>query len=120
MMSFTKLKGIYNAEGTISGEIKYFLGKLAGTTSCSLCDISHKLVIEKPEFTALKNVFPELEMLHINEVDTALAILIKGNTPCVVGLKDEQWQIVLNKDELDTCNGNVDKFSELLQNKIQK
>lgn len=116
-MSFTKLQGIYNAEGSITGEVKYFLGKLAGTTECSLCDISHKLITEKPEFTELKNKIPELEMLHLDETEKEVTELVKGKTPCVVGFSDT-WQILISTEELKLCNGDVSVFSELLQSKI--
>ncbi len=42
--------GIYNAAGTLSGELRYVFGKLAGTTSCSLCDITHTWTGKKPVF----------------------------------------------------------------------
>jgi hypothetical protein len=36
-----KFVGIYNADGTILGEISYVAKKLAGRGSCALCDITH-------------------------------------------------------------------------------
>ena len=33
--------GIYNADGTIGGELSYALAKLARRGSCELCDVTH-------------------------------------------------------------------------------
>lgn len=114
MTKFKKITGIYNAEGSLTGEIKYFFRKIMGTTSCSLCDISHQVVIEKPEFKILKNQMPNLQMQHLDEINEDIAQLVEGKTPCVVALQNEQWQIILDKDELANCHGKVEAFSRLL------
>ena len=41
MPGITKLIGIYDADGGIFGEIKYFAGKIFANQHCSLCDITH-------------------------------------------------------------------------------
>jgi len=44
------LYGIYNAEGTLLGELKYLFMKLSGRGSCALCDITHTFAWKKPSF----------------------------------------------------------------------
>ena len=36
-----RLVGIYDADGTLAGELRYAFGKLTGRSSCALCDITH-------------------------------------------------------------------------------
>jgi hypothetical protein len=36
-----RLIGVYNAEGSLRGELAYLLGKLTGRAHCALCDITH-------------------------------------------------------------------------------
>ena len=37
----TQYFAIYDADGSLAGELSYALGKLAGARRCALCDISH-------------------------------------------------------------------------------
>jgi hypothetical protein len=39
--SIRRLVGVYNANGTVGGELAYFLGARLGRAHCSLCDITH-------------------------------------------------------------------------------
>ena len=33
--------GVYNAEGTLRGEVAYWIGARLGLGHCALCDITH-------------------------------------------------------------------------------
>lgn len=49
-----ELVGVYHAEGTVLGELKYAVGKLFGIAHCSLCDITHTAKGEKPGFASCR------------------------------------------------------------------
>ena len=36
-----RLIGVYDANGTLSGELAYWIGARLGRRHCSLCDITH-------------------------------------------------------------------------------
>ena len=42
--------GIYNADGTVLGEIAYVFAKYTGRRHCELCDITHGTVRRKPSW----------------------------------------------------------------------
>ena len=42
-----KIYCIYNAEGSIFGELKYFYNKYIRDIKCSMCDITHNTLSEK-------------------------------------------------------------------------
>ena len=50
----TALTGVYQANGSLSGELRYVVGKLLGSAHCALCDITHGAVREKPGFVACR------------------------------------------------------------------
>ena len=86
---FKTIYFIYNADGGLSNEIKYWLDKnlLKKETSCELCDISHGKIFVKSEWVRfikeLKKDF-DVEVLHRNEIPKM--ILEKGfKLPCVIG-----------------------------------
>ena len=49
----TRLVGVYNADGGIVGELKYFFGHLIGISKCELCDVTHSPIRRKASFDKL-------------------------------------------------------------------
>tara|TARA_B110000438_G_C15577376_1_gene548066 strand:+ start:248 stop:607 length:360 start_codon:yes stop_codon:yes gene_type:complete len=118
MATFQKLVGIYNAKGSLIGELQYFFGKIRGTAHCALCDITHGKLKEKAAFSECKeNLDIPFELLHLDELNTELKEFIK-DAPCVVGINDSEYSIVITAEELEECKSDVDSFSELLNSKI--
>ena len=98
--------GIYNADGTILGEITYVAKKLAGRGSCALCDITHGWTGRRRDFDATCNSAGiEWTLLHRDEVD-AEQLAAAGDLPAVIARHGEQWILVLGPKQLDECNGN--------------
>jgi hypothetical protein len=52
------LVGIYNAEGTLRGELTYWVGARLGREHCGLCDITHGSVREKAEWKRCRAGLP--------------------------------------------------------------
>ena len=116
-MTVTQLYGIYNADGGIVGEVKYVIGHLLGTTSCSLCDITHSPIRRKPEWDAMVASLPiPLTVLHRNELGPELADWVATRElPAVVGQSDSgEFTIVLDSTTLHQAGGSVSAFRELL------
>ena len=113
---FTAVFGIYNANGGIVGELRYLAGKLFGQTHCALCDITHSGISEKKEFKACRESQPvPMQVLHINEQDDDLATFTQGQTPCVVGQRQNgEWVVLLDADALEACHRSVEAFSKAL------
>lgn len=86
---FKKIYFIYNADGGLLNEIKYWINKnlLRKQTQCELCDISHSKIFVRSEWLKfikeLKKDF-RVEILHRNEVPKNF---LKKNFeyPCVIG-----------------------------------
>ncbi|WP_420588605.1 hypothetical protein [Bacterioplanoides sp.] len=114
-MAYREFVGVYNAEGSLLGEIRYVVGKLTGTRSCALCDISHVLAAEKESFTAFKENFPApFFNRHLDELEAGQLELAKDRAPCILGLDDDGWQVVLTRQHLEQCDKSVKKFRELM------
>ena len=70
---------IYDADGTLSGELGYALGKLAGTRHCALCDISHGWnPIGKAGWRKDSGLSCKLQWLHRDEQSPDLAAYTLG------------------------------------------
>lgn len=110
------LWGVYHANGGIVGELTYVFGKLCGTAHCGLCDITHASVRVKPEWKTLEESLGiPFRLVHLDEQPAGLAALTRGATPCVVGESQEGWSVLLGPEELESCEGSVDRFNALLE-----
>ena len=121
MPGITKLIAIYDADGGIFGEIKYFAGKLFANKHCSLCDITHGSQENKKEWAKCKTRLPiTIDFVHRNERNDKLERYTNGTTPCVIGKTATGYVTVITKKELNECNGNVKKFEEFIKQKLKK
>ena len=95
-----RLVGIYHANGTLWGEFSYWVKARVGGAHCSLCDITHGSVREKPEWQTCKASLPvPMVTLHLDERDEALAAFTDGRTPCVVAETTEGFVLVVDDAE---------------------
>ena len=116
MKNFKSIYFIYNADGGIFNEIKYWIDKniLKRETACELCDISHGKIFMRSEWSKfikeLKKDY-KVEVLHRNELPKK--ILDKGyDFPCVIGeTKNDLIEII---DNITLSNfGKTDGLKEL-------
>ena len=118
MKNFKAIYFIYNADGGVFNEIKYWIDKniLKRETACELCDISHGKIFMRSEWSKfikeLKKDY-KVEVLHRNELPKK--ILDKGyDFPCVIGeTKNDLLEIIDNITLSDF--GKTDGLKELSQ-----
>lgn len=110
--------GIYNAEGSLSGEVDYFLGKLAGTRHCALCDITHGIIREKNTFIEAKsNLAIPFETLHLDELDETMSEFAE-DAACILALSNGAAKLFITNDQLISCNGSVDALLHLIRSRL--
>lgn len=118
MVKFEKIIGIYNAKGSIIGELQYLFGKITGRAHCALCDITHGKLKEKTLFKECReNLEIPFELLHLDELNKNLQNFA-NDAPCVIGIKNNNYSIIINSQELEECKSDVQNFSKLLDSKI--
>lgn len=112
-----KLTGIYDANGSLAGELSYWMGARLGVRHCALCEITHGLVRAKPEWLELRRNLPvEFTAVHLDERDPAVAEASRGREPCVVAVRDDgSAEVVIDRTELERCEGDPLTFAVLLE-----
>ena len=111
----TALTGVYQANGSLSGELRYVVGKLLGSAHCALCDITHGSVREKKGFAACREALPvPLRNVHLDERSPDMKRFTEGNTPCVVAHTADGLVLLLDTVALNACNGSVSRFRDAL------
>ena len=100
MKKFRTLYFIYNADGGLLNEIKYWINKnlLNKQNTCELCDISHSKIFVRSDWLQfikeLKKDY-KVEVLHRNEVPNKI-IEKKYVFPCVIGETENDLIEIIN------------------------
>lgn len=116
-----KFIGVYDADGTIIGEVRYVVGKLLGTQSCALCDLTHGTKLKgRADYRACAASLPvPVELFHRNDQPDIVRSLTINNLPCIVAEhEDGSVAIVIGAQDLEACKKDVDKLGALLLAKL--
>lgn len=112
---------VYDADGSLSGELIYITKKWLGFGHCAACTISHGPMKEKPEFTALKQSGwgVPLRNIHRDEMDHDLHTALHNSLPCIAArCVSGDVVLLLGNNQLDECSGDVETFRSALDNAI--
>ena len=116
MSSNYKIFGIYDGDGTILGEIKYFFAKHFLGKECSLCDITHGDSFRGK--TAWRNNLDQIEWLHRNDQTEEMSAFTRNHLPMVIRQSNGHFDILLSADDLAKCKGDYEIFLTLLREKL--
>ena len=115
-VSIDRLVGIYNADGSLRGELAYALGRVTGRAHCALCDITHGTFRPRPRFTELAEALPvPFELVHLDERTPALVAASVDGTPCVLAESSSGLVTLLGPDDLEECGGEPARLFEALR-----
>ncbi|MCU1369863.1 MAG: hypothetical protein JWO77_1057 [Ilumatobacteraceae bacterium] len=104
--------GVYDADGTIRGELAYFVGARLGRRHCALCDITHGAVSERAAWRTCRAALPvPFETFHRNDQPAPVRALLNGRYPAVAAETDDGWALLLGPEELDACGSSPDALT---------
>ena len=110
------LVGIYDADGTLVGELRYAAGKLLGREKCALCDITHGWnpmgSRRWKQACAVSDV--ELELVHRDEATDDQMAAASG-LPSILRQRDGQWSEAMPAPEIAQFVGHPVAFLERLK-----
>ena len=119
-----RLIGVYNADGGVVGELKYFFGHLIGIAKCELCDITHSPIRRKASWDRLASELKaeyglDFALEHLNERSEAENKASAGREPCVLAeYPDGSLGMFLDRQELRVVGGDVDRFAKLVRARL--
>ena len=116
----TRLVGVYDADGSVLGELKYFVGARLGRADCSLCDVTHGLVRERPEWRAARDrLRAPFVTFHRDDQPPSVRAATAGDLPVVLAETTSGALVRLaGPDELHTCAGSPAALSELVESRV--
>jgi hypothetical protein len=112
----TRLVGVYDADGTLAGELSYWVGARLGRRHCALCDVTHGTFREKSEWRAVSERLPvPFTAVHLDERDELVARTSRGEEPCVVAVRaDGSASVAVSRESLERCEGSPAALGDLL------
>lgn len=110
-----RLVGVYNADGTLRGELAYWVGARLGRAHCALCEITHGTLRERPEWKACRAGLPvPFDTYHLNDQPDAVRALVGTQAPAVVADTDQGLVLLMGPVDLERCNSSPDQLSAAL------
>ena len=102
----SRLVGVYHADGSLRGELTYWVGKRLGRAHCALCDITHGLVRERTDWQQCRAGLPvPFDTYHRDDRPDAVRAATGELTPAVLAETDVGLVALLGPEELEACGG---------------
>ncbi|MDP1793996.1 MAG: hypothetical protein Q8K63_07635, partial [Acidimicrobiales bacterium] len=112
----TRLIGVYDADGTVRGELTYFVKARFGAAHCALCDITHGALRERSDWRACRaDLSIPFETYHRDDQPVAVRAAANGVTPVVVLESSGGFRVLLGPDELDACAGSPERLRAMIE-----
>ena len=115
-----RLVGVYNADGSLIGELAYFVGARFGRAHCALCDITHGLVRSKQEWRARRDRLPvPFDTYHRDDQPDAVRHVCDG-PPFVCAETDDGFELLIDSAELEECHGSVEELATRINRAVAR
>jgi hypothetical protein len=100
-----RLIGVYDADGTIRGEVMYWIGARLGTSHCALCDITHGPVRARSGWRTCRDQLPvAFDVYHRDDQPEAVRRASGNTAPVVVAETSEGFVLLMSGADLAACN----------------
>ena len=112
--------GVYDADGTLRGEVAYWIGARLGRRHCSLCEITHGTFRRRPEWDTCRAGLPvRFDAYHRDDQPDAVRVAAAGQYPVVVGeTADGDAVVLLGPTELDACAGSGEQLVAAIERAV--
>jgi hypothetical protein len=119
--AIVRLVGVYDADSTMRGELAYWVGARLGRRHCSLCEITHGSVRERPEWRACRTGMPvPFDTYHRNDQPEPIRLTAAGQAPVIVAETGMGHTMILGPAELDACDGSIDQLVEAVERSVRR
>ena len=115
----SRLIGVYDADGTVLGELSYFLRARVGRAHCALCDITHGRVRERDDWRAARDRLPvPFTTFHRDDQPAAIRAAAGGAAPVVLAETADGMLVVAGPDELAACAGSPEQLVATIESAL--
>lgn len=114
-----RLIGVYNAEGSLRGELAYVVGSRFGRAHCALCDITHGALRQRASWKDCRTSLPvPFDTYHLDDQPAPVRVAIAGHAPAVVAETELGLTVLLGPDQLERCESSPAALRAALEQAI--
>jgi hypothetical protein len=114
-----RLVGVYDADGSTWGEVRYWMRSRLRGDHCSLCDITHGARCERPEWVTARDALAvPFETFHRDDQPDAVRAASAGIVPIVVAETATGVVVVLRPDELAACGPSPEAMLGAIESRL--
>lgn len=112
---------VWNAEHNLKGACLAIADFVQNKHSCSLCEIAYHTVTQKGDWKDYKQALSiPVEEMYRNQLSEEGAKAAGHEYPAVLARVGNHTVKLLGKAEIDACDGDLDKFKELLDSRLAR
>ena len=116
-----RLVGVYDADGSLRGELAYWVGARLGRSNCALCDITHGLVRERADWRACREGLPiPFDTFHRDDQPDTIRTALGGVAPAVVAETTTGIIVLLGSQQLAACAGSPDQLVTAIEEQLRQ
>jgi hypothetical protein len=114
--TIVRLIGVYDAEGTLRGEVAYWVGARLGRRHCSLCEVTHGLFTEKSEWRSCRVGLPvPFDTYHRDDQPPEVRIASENHAPVVVAETTNGHVVLLEGRHIDEAGGDPQRLIDMIE-----
>lgn len=121
MTTIVRLIGVYDAEGTLRGEVAYWIGARLGRRHCSLCEVTHGLFTEKNEWRSCRDGLPvPFDTYHRDDQPPQIRVISENRAPVVVAETTTGHVVLLDGQRIEEADGDPHQLVELIERAVNE
>ena len=116
-----RVVGIYNADGGVSGELRYAMDKILGRSDCGLCELTHGWnAFGKRSWRDACRASPvPIELIH-RDVATESQLAAAGLLPAVLMGDEGNWRLAADRELIASLRKDPAGFLDHLETELRR
>ncbi|MCY4622730.1 MAG: hypothetical protein OXD34_13000 [bacterium] len=114
-----RVVGIYNADGGVSGELRYAVDKILGRSDCGLCDLTHgwNAFGKRSWREACRASAVPIELIH-RDMATESQLAEAGSLPAVLVGDEGTWRLAMDRELIASLRKDPAGFLDHLEREL--
>jgi len=115
-VKINRLIGVYDANGTLRGEVAYWIGARLGRRHCSLCDVTHGLFAVKGEWKRCREGLPvPFDTFHRDDQPDEVRLATGDQAPSVLAETADGLVVLLDGPRIELAGGEPQRLMQAIE-----
>lgn len=120
MATINRLIGVYDADGTLRGEVAYWIGARLGRRHCSLCDVTHGTFTEKSIWKRCRSSLPvPFDTYHRDDQPDDIRRASGDTAPVVIAETSAGFVVLLDDARISSVDGDPSRLVDLIGEAVE-